>query len=131
MSSNTHERENRTLPLSGVKVLDFMWAMAGPGSTRILADYGATVVRVESTTRFDAVRMVGPFQNTQPGPNNSGLFNNMNTGKLPITLNLSKGDARDVILDLVKWADVVTESFSPKAMAVKGQMDGQYESDCF
>ena len=116
MSSNTHVPENKTLPLSGVKVLDFMWAMAGPGSTRILADYGATVVRVESTTRFDAVRMVGPFQNTLPGPNNSGLFNNMNTGKLPITLNLSKGDARDVILDLVKWADVVTESFSPKAM---------------
>ena len=54
--------------LAGVKVLDFMWAMAGPGSTRILADYGATVVRIESTTRFDAVRMVGPFQNKQPRP---------------------------------------------------------------
>lgn len=102
--------------LDGVKVLDFMWAMAGPGSTRILADYGATIVRVESTTRFDAVRMVGPFHNKQPGPNSSGLFNNMNTGKLPVTLNLSKPESREVILDLVRWADVVTESFSPKAM---------------
>lgn len=107
-------------PLSDVKVLDFMWAMAGPGSTRILADYGATVVRVESSTRVDAVRMVGPFHNGKPGPESSGLFNNMNTGKLPITLNMTKDAARAVILDLVRWADVVTESFSPRAMKAWG-----------
>ncbi|MCE2487271.1 MAG: CoA transferase [Desulfurellaceae bacterium] len=89
-------------PLADVKVLDFMWAMAGPGSTRILADYGATIVRVESTTRFDAVRMVGPFHDGQPGPESSGLFYNMNTGKLPITLNMSKAPAKEVILDLVR-----------------------------
>ena len=116
MAEGQHTGSENNQALAGVKVLDFMWAMAGPGSTRILADYGATVVRVESTTRFDAVRMVGPFQNKQPGPNNSGLFNNMNTGKLPMTLNLSKPESRDIIFDLVRWADVVTESFSPKAM---------------
>ena len=116
MPDGQHTGAESNQALAGVKVLDFMWAMAGPGSTRILADYGATVVRVESTTRFDAVRMVGPFQNKQPGPNNSGLFNNLNTGKLPITLNLSKPESHEVILDLVRWADVVTESFSPKAM---------------
>ena len=107
-------------PLADVKVLDFMWAMAGPGSTRILADYGATIVRVESTTRFDAVRMVGPFHDGQPGPESSGLFYNMNTGKLPITLNMSKAQSKEVILDLVRWADVVTESFSPRAMKAWG-----------
>ncbi len=107
-------------PLADVKVLDFMWAMAGPGSTRILADYGATIVRVESTTRFDAVRMVGPFHDGQPGPESSGLFYNMNTGKLPITLNMSKTQSKEVILDLVRWADVVTESFSPRAMKAWG-----------
>lgn len=106
--------------LTGVNILDFMWAMAGPGSTRILADYGATIVRIESTTRFDAVRMVGPFHDKQPGPNSSGLYNNMNAGKLPVTLNLSKPESREVILDLVRWADVVTESFSPKAMSEWG-----------
>ncbi len=107
-------------PLADVKVLDFMWAMAGPGSTRILADYGATIVRIESTTRFDAVRMVGPFHNGQPGPESSGLFYNMNAGKLPVTLNLSKAPAKEVIADLVRWADVVTESFSPRAMKAWG-----------
>ena len=102
--------------LAGVNILDFMWAIAGPASTRMLADYGATVVRLESTTRFDAVRTVGPFQDGKPGLENAGLFYNMNAGKLPVTLDLSKDAAREVILDLVRWADVVTESFSPKTM---------------
>ncbi len=110
----------RTDALAGVNILDFMWAIAGPASTRILADYGATVVRVESTTRFDAVRTVGPFQRGKPGLENAGLFYNMNAGKLPITLDLSKDAAREVVLDLVRWADVVTESFSPKTMKAWG-----------
>lgn len=108
------------LPLSDVKVLDLMWAMAGPASTRILADYGATIVRVESAHRFDAVRTVGPFHNGLPGPESSGLFYNMNAGKLVITLNLAKEASRTVLLDLVRWADVVTEAFSPKAMRAWG-----------
>ena len=108
------------LPLSDIKVLDFMWAIAGPGSTRMLADYGATVVRVESTHRFDATRTVGPFIKGKPGAENSGLFFNMNVGKRMLTLDLSKAEARSVVLDLVHWADVVTESFSPKAMRAWG-----------
>ena len=66
MAEAQHTGGESNQALAGVKVLDFMWAMAGPGSTRILADYGATVVRVESTTRFDAVRMVGPFKTSSP-----------------------------------------------------------------
>jgi crotonobetainyl-CoA:carnitine CoA-transferase CaiB-like acyl-CoA transferase len=108
------------LPLAGVKVVDLMWAIAGPGSTRMLADYGATVVRVESAHRFDATRTVGPFHNGQPGAECSGLFYNMNVGKRMLTLDLSKAEGRAVFFDLVRWADVVTESFSPKAMRTWG-----------
>jgi crotonobetainyl-CoA:carnitine CoA-transferase CaiB-like acyl-CoA transferase len=108
------------LPLSDVKVLDLMWAMAGPASTRMLADYGATIVRVESARRFDAVRTVGPFHNSKPGPDSSGLFFNMNAGKHVISLDLSQEAARAVILDLARWADVVTEAFTPKAMRAWG-----------
>src|SRR5713226_3695433 len=108
------------LPLADVKILDLMWAMSGPAATRMLADYGATVVRVESTRRFDATRTVGPFHNGQPGPESSGLFYNMNTGKHLLTLDLAKEEGRAVILDLVRWADVVTEAFSPKAMRAWG-----------
>ena len=103
------------LPLSDVKILDLMWVMAGPAATRVLADWGAQIVRVESTHRVETARTLQPFVNDAAGPENSGLFQNMNAGKLGITLDLSKPESRDVVMDLVRWADVVTESFSPHA----------------
>jgi crotonobetainyl-CoA:carnitine CoA-transferase CaiB-like acyl-CoA transferase len=102
--------------LAGVKVLDFMWAMAGPATTRVMADYGATVVRVESEHKLEVARTIQPFIGGVAGAENSGLFMNMNTGKLGLALDLGKPEAREVILDLVRWADVLCESFSPKAM---------------
>jgi crotonobetainyl-CoA:carnitine CoA-transferase CaiB-like acyl-CoA transferase len=108
------------LALADVKILDLMWVMAGPAATRVLADYGATIVRVESTHRVDVVRGLGPFQGGQSGPENSGAFQNFNAGKLGLTLDLAAEESRSVFLDLVRWADVVTESFSPKAMRAWG-----------
>lgn len=102
--------------LAGLKVLDFMWVMAGPAATRVLADNGAQVIRVESANRIEAARTLQPFLNDEGGAENGGLFQNMNAGKLGITLDMAKPEARDVVLDLVRWADVVCESFSPKAM---------------
>ena len=104
------------LPLADVKVLDFMWVLAGPGITRSLADYGATVVRVEATSRTDPVRTVGPFKDNQVTLEGSALWWNNNAGKYGITLDMAKPKARAVIHDLVRWADVVSDSFSPKAM---------------
>ena len=111
--------ENR-LPLQGVKILDFMWVLAGPGVTRLLADYGATVVRIESTARTDPTRTVGPFQDSQSGTESSGLWGNNNAGKYGITLDLSTAGGRAIVMDLVRWADVVCEAFSPKAMRAWG-----------
>ena len=97
-----------------------MWVMAGPASTRILADYGATVVRIESPTRVDTARTLQPYHDNQLGPDSSGLFANCNAGKFGISLDLGNPAARAVVHDLVRWADVVTESFSPKAMRAWG-----------
>ena len=108
------------LPLKDVKICDFMWVMAGPASTRILADYGATVVRIESPTRIDTARTLQPYFNNQLGPDSSGLFGNCNAGKFGISLDLGNAASRAVVHDLVRWADVVTESFSPKAMRAWG-----------
>ena len=108
--------ERANLPLAGLKVLDFMWAVAGPSVTRILADFGATVVKVESERSVDGARTVGPFKDEMPGADNTGLFHSMGANKLALALDLSRPGAREVIEDLVRWADVVTESFSPKAM---------------
>lgn len=102
--------------LNGVKILDFMWVMAGPASTRVLADQGATVIRVETANRTETARTIGPFLNNEGGAENSGLYQNMNAGKMGITLDINKPAARQVIEDLVRWADIVTDSFSPKAM---------------
>jgi crotonobetainyl-CoA:carnitine CoA-transferase CaiB-like acyl-CoA transferase len=104
------------LPLRDVKILDFMWVMAGPAATRMLADFGATVVRVESPSRVDTARTLHPRHHNEAAPDASGCFGNNNAGKLGIALDLSKPEGRAVVLDLVRWADVVTESFSPKAM---------------
>lgn len=115
-STNGTAADDKLAPLAGVKVLDFMWVMAGPASTRVLADWGATVVRVESSIRVETARTLQPFINDEGGADNSGLFQNMNANKLGITINLANPAARDLIHDLVGWADVVCESFSPKAM---------------
>ena len=108
------------LPLADVKILDFTWVMAGPAATRLLADYGATVVRIESSRRLDTGRTIGPFHDGQPGLEHSGFFQNVNAGKLGLTLDLAQDAGRAIALDLVRWADVVTESFSPKAMRAWG-----------
>jgi crotonobetainyl-CoA:carnitine CoA-transferase CaiB-like acyl-CoA transferase len=107
-------------PLKGLKVLDLMWAMAGPAASRVLADYGAHVIRVESANRLDAIRTLQPFRDDVADPELSGLWNNMNAGKDGLALDMSKPEAIDVIWDLIDWADVVMESFSPKAMAAWG-----------
>ncbi|MBW2243954.1 MAG: CoA transferase [Deltaproteobacteria bacterium] len=108
------------LPLEGVKILDFMWALAGPMATRVLSDYGATVIRVESTSRLDVIRTIRPFVGGADGADTSATFHSVNTGKQMLTLDLTHPEARQVILDLVQWADVVCESFAPGTMAKLG-----------
>jgi|TARA_B110000196_G_scaffold146336_1_gene126660 crotonobetainyl-CoA:carnitine CoA-transferase CaiB-like acyl-CoA transferase len=104
-------------PLAGVKVLDFTWAVAAPMATRSLADHGATVVRIESEGRMDVIRNAGPFVNDVTHPDNTAQYHSINAGKYLMSLDLSKEAARQVIWDLVDWADVIVESFTPKAMA--------------
>jgi crotonobetainyl-CoA:carnitine CoA-transferase CaiB-like acyl-CoA transferase len=101
-------------PLAGVKVLDFTWAMAGPATTRVMADFGADVIRIETSGHLDVARTIGPFVNDTPGVDSSGLLFNMTTGKRSISLDLGLPEAREVLDDLVRWADVVVESFSPR-----------------
>jgi crotonobetainyl-CoA:carnitine CoA-transferase CaiB-like acyl-CoA transferase len=105
-----------TAPLAGLRVLDLMWVMAGPTSTGVLAQYGATVVRVENAARMDTVRLLPPYWGGKAGRERSLAYGSINAGKLSVTLDPNHPEARAVIEDLVRWADVVTESFSPRAM---------------
>ena len=108
------------LPLAGLKILDFMWALAGPVATRMLADYGAEVVRVESGSKPDPIRGGRPFVDRKFGTETGALFHGANASKRMLGIDLRKPEAREVVLDLVEWADVVCESFTPGAMARMG-----------
>lgn len=110
----------RDLPLAGVRVLDFTWVYAGPAITRMLAEYGATVVKVESVSAYDALRANGPFMDAQPGQERSANFQNVNLGKISLGLHMKAEGALDVARKLVDWADVVVENFSPRAMKAWG-----------
>lgn len=103
-------------PLAGLKVCDFSWVYAAPAATRVLADWGATVVKVESSKYLDALRTGQPYKDGVVGPERSANFCNVNVGKLGITLDLGKPEGREAALKLATWADVVVENFSPKAM---------------
>ena len=94
-------------PLAGLRVLDFSWVLAGPLGTRILANFGAEVIRVESAARLDSIRRGGRT------PNTAGLFNDANTGKKSISLDLTRPRARDIAKRLAATADVVINNFRP------------------
>lgn len=104
------------LPLEGIKVLDFTQAIAGPVVTRMLADFGATVIKVESHLRLDITRTSAPWYKEQPDVNGSGYYSSFNSSKYSITLNLKNPGGKEIALKLVTWADIVTDNFAPGAM---------------
>ena len=97
-----------------------MWVMAGPAASRVLADHGADVIRVESMHRIDTARTLAPFVGNEGDPEKSGLFNNLNGNKRGLTLDLTNPLSHEVMLDLVRWADVVVDAFSPHGMGSLG-----------
>ncbi|QXV99943.1 MULTISPECIES: CaiB/BaiF CoA transferase family protein [Rhodococcus] len=103
--------------LHGLRVLDLSWVVAGPLIGRTLADFGADVIRVESSVRIETARLMPPFQGGEQGVENSMLYGNANAGKRGITVDLSSESGRSVVAALASKADVVIESFSPGLMA--------------
>jgi crotonobetainyl-CoA:carnitine CoA-transferase CaiB-like acyl-CoA transferase len=91
--------------LAGVRVLDFTWMLAGPYATRILADCGAEVIKVQSAKTAKGAEL-----------NTTGYFNTWNRNKRSITLDLSHPEAREIILNLTAVSDIVVENFSPRVM---------------
>ena len=104
----------------GVRVLELGAGAAGPVATRYFADHGATVVKVESATRPDFMRLVHYRKDDPHGLEAQPLYVLMNPNKKNVSINLSHPEGVELVLRLVDWADVVAENFSPRAMAKWG-----------
>jgi len=102
-------------PLAGLRVIDFCWMIAGPLTTRLLADLGAEVIKVESLARVDRIREVG-VQPPTPNAETNGVFNDCNVNKKSITLNLGTAKGIEIAKALIARADIVTSNFTPDRM---------------
>jgi crotonobetainyl-CoA:carnitine CoA-transferase CaiB-like acyl-CoA transferase len=107
-------------PFEGLNVLDLSWVGVGPMTAGYLAAYGATVIRLESSKRPDVLRLNPPFLDGESGINNSHFFGDFNAGKLSLGLDLSDPRGREIGWRAIEWADVIVESFTPKALAAWG-----------
>lgn len=102
--------------LEGIKVADFTWVVVGPTLGRYLADHGALVIHVESSTRPDTLRIAPPYRDDRPGIDRSGSYANYNCNKLGISLNLNHPEGPGLAKRLAQWADILLESFTPGSM---------------
>ncbi len=105
--------------LEGYTVIDFTRVLAGPYCTRLLADLGARVIKIERPGEGDEIRYT-VTQLEEGRADQSTYFARLNAGKLGIAINLANPEAQEVVLDLVRAADVVVENFSPGIMARYG-----------
>ncbi len=103
-------------PLEGIRVTDFTWIGAGSFATKMLADAGADVIKIESSERLDSLRVAPPFKDKIKGVNRSGYFSDRNTSKRSFALNLKNPRSRDIVLKLVEKSDVVANNFTPGVM---------------
>lgn len=97
----------------GIKVLDLGTGIANPLSFRYLADYGATVVFVESLEYPSFMRTNQPYKDFKPGINRSGYFAILNPNIYSVTLNLDKDEDIQIARKLAAWADIVGDSHKP------------------
>ncbi|MBW2091703.1 MAG: CoA transferase [Deltaproteobacteria bacterium] len=102
--------------LEGYKVLDLSWHISGPYCTKVLAELGAEVIKVEKADGGDPARMMPPFFEDDAHPEKSLLFLYLNTGKKSITMNLKTDQGKELLKKLVQDSDVLVENFSPRVM---------------
>ena len=101
--------------LSSFRICDFTGQLAGAGATKWLSSFGAEVIRIEDPVRqgrWDILRGVPPFVDERRGIEMGGGFNNHNTDKLGITLNLRTERGKELLTRLIEVSDVVSENFA-------------------
>src|ERR1044071_9143704 len=105
--------------LSGIKVVECGNLVSAPYLGKLLADFGAEVIKVEEPDG-DSARKQGPFPGDTPHPEKSGLFLYLNTNKLGVTLNLREPKGQALLQSLCAQADVLIHNYHPTVMASLG-----------
>ena len=105
--------------LEGVRVLDLTHCIAGPYCTRLLAGFGAEVLKIEPPGG-ERGRRIGPFFHDEPGPDSSLLFAYLNAGKQSLTLDLKRRERESVLHSLLAETDLLVENFAPRVMPSLG-----------
>lgn len=123
--SGRHPRQ-RVGPLTGIRVADFCWMGVGSIATRLLADFGAEVIKIEDRIRIDTPRRLPIYkdapgrsfgdEDVDPDPDKGGLHNNYSRNKLGVTINMRTPRGRAVADRLIAASSVVTENFAPGVM---------------
>ena len=113
--------------LDNVRILDLTQHIAGPYATRLFADFGADVVKIEKPGG-DVTRTMGPFKDGTPHPERSGLYFYLNCNKRSVVLDLKTSEGRDALAALAKSADIVVESFAPGTLDRLGVGYGWFKS---
>lgn len=108
--------ETRNGVFSGIKIAGFCWAVVGPLTMKYFADYGATVIRVETSKRPCTMRISAPYKDDKPGLDRSGYFNHFSANMLSLALNMENPKAQEVARRLVANSDVVMDNFTPGVM---------------
>ncbi|MBI4333253.1 MAG: CoA transferase [Chloroflexi bacterium] len=118
----------RRLPFEGLRVLEFTAAVVGPYVGKILADYGAEVIIVESRLKYQTRRMArepGRVARDRTSLNLGHLFNKVATNKLAVTINLGTPQGIGLVRKLVPAADVVIDNFTPRVLERWGLTYGE------
>jgi crotonobetainyl-CoA:carnitine CoA-transferase CaiB-like acyl-CoA transferase len=113
-------------PLAGIRVADFCWMGVGACATRVLADFGAEVIRIEDRNHLDNPRRMPVYkgqparafgeEDQNPNPNKGGIFNNYNRNKLGVTINMRDPRGRALAERLISSSSVVTQNFAKGIM---------------
>ncbi|MCJ0902865.1 CaiB/BaiF CoA-transferase family protein [Rhodococcus sp. ARC_M6] len=118
MSHESHAESRQAL--QDLRILDLSRWVAGEYATKMFADFGADVVKIEKPGTGSLTRSWGPFPGDVPDPERSALFLHLNTNKKSLALDLESDSDREVLLGLVETADAVVESFRPGHLEMLG-----------
>ncbi len=106
--------------LSGITVIEYGNLISAPFCGKLLADFGAEVIKVEPPDGGDASRLYGPFSEDLPDSENSGLFAYLNSNKLSVSLNIEDGKGREIFTELIATADCFIENLDQEIISRLG-----------